>query len=332
MAETKSILPKVNQLGFYEIRMEGIGGLGANLAGQMLAEAGILGMGLNGASFASYGSEKKGTPVKAYIRFCDENTEMRANSPVTDPHLLVIFHPNLICLFPLTLGVGPETIVVINTPFNASEMRDILELHGGTIGCVDALNISVQEKVRLNTPMMGAATRATGFLDPDAVKDVIRSTFEKRYPHLVEPNIRAFDRGYNEIIFETFRPDEKYPYLPYTMEAPRLGYENSPIGGIILNPGNTVMKDWSASRQGFIPVLDKDKCINCGQCEITCPDYCFIFVAEEDKKGRPVQVLARINLQYCKGCGKCVEVCPTDAITMEREPQYELLTSRMEKR
>ena len=39
-----SILPKTNELGFFEIRLESIGGLGANLAGKMLAEAGVVGV------------------------------------------------------------------------------------------------------------------------------------------------------------------------------------------------------------------------------------------------------------------------------------------------
>lgn len=50
-----SILPLKNYLGFYEIRLESIGGLGANLAGQMLAKAGVLGHGLNGVNFSTYG-------------------------------------------------------------------------------------------------------------------------------------------------------------------------------------------------------------------------------------------------------------------------------------
>ena len=35
-------LPKVNDLGFFEIRLESIGGMGANSAGKMLAEVGVL--------------------------------------------------------------------------------------------------------------------------------------------------------------------------------------------------------------------------------------------------------------------------------------------------
>jgi pyruvate ferredoxin oxidoreductase gamma subunit len=59
-----STLPKKNALGFFEIRLESIGGLGANLAGKMLAETGAIELGFNAANFSSYGSEKKGTPIK----------------------------------------------------------------------------------------------------------------------------------------------------------------------------------------------------------------------------------------------------------------------------
>ena len=95
---TKEIvkLPKVNEEGFYEIRLESIGGLGANLAGKMLAEALMLEMGYNGCNFASYCSEKKGSPVKSYIRICDPDKEVWINGPVLRPHLLAIFHENLL--------------------------------------------------------------------------------------------------------------------------------------------------------------------------------------------------------------------------------------------
>ena len=54
---------------YYEIRLESIGGLGANLCGKMLGELGVKYLGLNSSSFSSYGSEKTGTPVKAFIRY-----------------------------------------------------------------------------------------------------------------------------------------------------------------------------------------------------------------------------------------------------------------------
>ena len=61
-------LPQKNENGCYEIRLESIGGLGANLCGKLLGELGAAYLGFNASSFSSYGSEKRGSPVKAYVR------------------------------------------------------------------------------------------------------------------------------------------------------------------------------------------------------------------------------------------------------------------------
>ena len=78
-------LPGADDDGFFGIRFESIGGLGAHLAGKILAEAGVLRQGLNGAHFSSYGSEKKGTPVKSFVRFCPADREVRTSSPIETP-------------------------------------------------------------------------------------------------------------------------------------------------------------------------------------------------------------------------------------------------------
>ena len=48
---------------YYEIRLESIGGLGANLCGKMLGELALKYLDLNSTNFSSYGSEKTGTPI-----------------------------------------------------------------------------------------------------------------------------------------------------------------------------------------------------------------------------------------------------------------------------
>lgn len=312
-------LPYTNELGFYEMRFESIGGLGANLAGQVLAEAMVLGQGLNGASFSSYGSEKKGSPIKSFVRLCEADREVRTSSPVEKPHLLAIFHEALIGVEGTTQGLNPESTVVVNTTRTPVEMRDLLRLPSGRIGVVDALGIAVQEKTRLNTAMLGAITRAAGFIDREVVRKTIAEALSQRYPSLVEPNLRTFDRGYHELVLEDFAPDGKYDPVPFTHFVPALGYANAPLGGTIINPGNTILKDLSSSRQGFIPLFHRDKCIDCGKCEMTCPDYCFVWEEGVDKRGRPAMVLQGIDYQYCKGCLKCVEICPVEALTKERE-------------
>ena len=48
-------LPVKNDLGFFEIRMESIGGLEANVAGKIMTEAALNGKGMDEEGCASYG-------------------------------------------------------------------------------------------------------------------------------------------------------------------------------------------------------------------------------------------------------------------------------------
>ena len=319
-------LPVKNQYGFFEIRMESIGGQGANLAGKILSEAAILIAGYNGASFASYGSEKKGTPVKSFVRICDPEQDVRINSPVEEPHILVIFHESLIESQPVTAGVKPDSTVIVNTSKTPDEMRDILKLQGGTIYTVDAIKIAREEKVRINTVLLGPVAKAMEFFfDKKNIEESIKHVFSKKYPHLLDSNLKGFNRGYEEVEIKKFEDDGKYEYVEYTMVLPKLGYENAPIGGTITNPGNTVLKDFSASRVGYIPVWNEDKCTNCGECEVVCPDACFVWEESVNPKtGRPQTVLRGIDYQYCKGCGKCVEMCKFGALEMDLEEKYNI--------
>ncbi len=322
MAQTE-MLNKVNELGFYEMRFESVGGLGANLAGQLLAEAMVLGQGLNGAHFSSYGSEKKGSPVKSYVRLCPPEKEVRTSSPVERPHLLAIFHQCLLGVEGIISGLYPDSVVVINSSDPVDEVRERAKLASGTLGLVDALAIAVEENTRINTAMLGAIVRAAGFIDPEVVRKAIASSFKAKYPKLVDSNLRTFDRGYEGVELKEFPFDGKFEATPYRRFVPSLGYANAAIGGAIINPGNTVNKDLSASRQGIFPLYHRDRCIDCGLCTMTCPDYVFVWEQGMDKKGRPAMVMKGPNYQYCKGCLKCVEICPVEALTLECErPEF----------
>lgn len=59
----------------------------------------------------------------------------------------------------------------------------------------------------------------------------------------------------------------------------------------------------------FRPVMDKDRCIRCGQCFVYCPVNAILAYNEDYV----------ITYDYCKGCGICAEECPKKAIVMEPE-------------
>lgn len=317
------LLPKVNELGFYEMRFESVGGLGANLAGQLLAQSLVLRQGFNGAHFSSYGSEKKGSPVKSFVRVCPPHREVRTSNPVERPHLLSIFHHCLLKVEGTMSGLYEDSTVVINSPESVEEVRERSKLASGTLAVVDALQIAVEENTRINTAMLGAIVRASGFIDARIVKESISESFKAKYPQMVKPNLRNFDRGYDEVKIKSFVSDGKFKHTAYKPYVRELGYGNMTIGGVITNPGNTIHKDLSASRQGIFPLYHRDRCIDCGLCTMTCPDYVFVWERGIDKKGNPAMVMKGPNYQYCKGCLKCVEICPVEALTEECEhPEF----------
>ena len=316
-ASAEDLLPGAGEDGFFGIRFESIGGLGAHLAGQILAEAGVLRQGLNGAQFSSYGSEKKGTPLKSFVRFGPPNREIRTSSPIETPQVVAVFHEALARTLDVAAGIDTDGTLIINTRLTPEEIREALGLRSGTVAVLDALGIAVEEKTRVNTAMLGAVARICPFIDADAIKEVIAEKLGVRYAHLVEANLRTFDRGYAELQMLTWSPGPDDVARPVQRAAPAFGYLDAPIGGVILDAGNSILKNLSTSRQGFLPDYDPDSCVHCGICDIVCPDLCFVW--SEDADSEPVVQLQGIDYHYCKGCLKCVDACPTGSLTELRE-------------
>ena len=192
-------LPVTNENGSYEIRLESIGGLGANLCGKMLGELGALSLSLNSLSFSSYGSEKRGSPVKAYVRWCADDRPLRVNSPVTRPHLLGIFHEGLIGTYPVLDGVTVDTKIVLNTPLSADEAADKYHISIGELYFLDALALAMESHSRINMVMLGALVRVSGFIPPEAAETLCRDTVGKKYPALIEANLAGLRLGYENV-------------------------------------------------------------------------------------------------------------------------------------
>ncbi len=77
-------------------------------------------------------------------------------------------------------------------------------------------------------------------------------------------------------------------------------------GPLTYDPGwsrDNLTGGWRSQR----PVIDPERCNHCDICWLFCPDSCIAPATEA------------IDLNYCKGCGICAEVCSRDAIEMQRE-------------
>jgi pyruvate ferredoxin oxidoreductase gamma subunit len=310
-------LPQTDEDGLYEIRLESLGGFGAHLAGKMLAEAAVLHMGLNGAHFSSYGSEKKGSPIKSFVRLAGARDKVRTSAPVERPFVVAVFLDNLLNDPAILSGLRAGGIVLVNTAKSPEEIRDALDFHHDTLACLDATTIALEERTRVNTAMQGALAAMIPFLDVGAVRDVLKTTFERKHASIIESNLRTFDRGAGELRIDRREPAPEGRDV--VSVEPKWGYLNAPIGGVVADPANTVSKNLAGSRTGRIPVFHAEKCIHCGLCDIACPDNSLSWdiVRLEDETW--LTRLRGIDYQYCKGCQACVDTCPSGALTTERE-------------
>ncbi len=81
--------------------------------------------------------------------------------------------------------------------------------------------------------------------------------------------------------------------------------------------------DWRVIK----PIFNRDICIDCQNCWVFCPDTSII---SRDKK------MIGIDFDHCKGCGVCVEVCPTNPKSLlmfeERKDIDEALSEWPEKK
>lgn len=330
----QTTLPITNENGYFEIRLESIGGLGANLCGKMLGELGALFLDLNASSFSSYGSEKRGSPVKAFIRWCEGDKPVRINSPVVSPHILAIFHEGLLSTYPVLDGVTQDTRIVLATSLSEKEARARYHITAGTLFCLDALKIAMETKSRINMVMLGAIAGISGFVPLDVAETLCRDTIGKKYPALIDANLAGVRQGFHAASEAAPSPADGSRTSPeegitaqsaIRQEQYFWGYENAPIGGINPRIGSTVSNNLSPSREGYVPLFLQERCINCGLCDSTCPDQVFQF-SPGIYKGRETMVNNGLDYYHCKGCMRCVEICPTNALVEALEAeQKELL-------
>jgi pyruvate ferredoxin oxidoreductase gamma subunit len=304
--------------GFFEIRFESIGGLGAHAAGQILARAAVLKMNLNGSHFSSYGSEKKGSLIRSYMRLGAADKPIRSSAPIDSPDVLVVFHGALMKQDITIAGMKDSGTLIFNGA--AGEVPEILEqVPAGTrVIRIDATNIALEELSRPNAVLLGTLTAMVPFLDAEIVLNTLTEKFAGRNPQAAASNERAFRRGAQECeVFEGI--GKGIGDLPVMRPSPVLGYETAPIGGVIPYAGNMISNDLSTSRTGWMPLFTEKECIHCGLCATVCPDFCLVWTLEQITGEAPKVRLEGIDYQYCKGCMRCIETCPTEAMTRVTE-------------
>ncbi len=154
--------------------MHGRGGQGMVTASFILASA-FVEEGMHVQAFPEFGPERRGAPIKAYLRFSKEYIYRR--EPVVNPDVVVVADESLLALEDIFDGVGEDTIFVVNiSPEGKDKKLELVRQRGAKhIYFVDALSISLEvlKKTVVNTAMVGAFMKAFGSPSVQSVKNVM---------------------------------------------------------------------------------------------------------------------------------------------------------------
>ena len=177
-----------------EVRIHGRGGQGGVTSAELVATAAIA-EGKYAQAFPSFGPERRGAPVAAFIRVSD--SQIRTREKVYHPDIVMVLDPSLPALVNVAEGLKDDGIVVLNTELSEDEIRDKFGIKS-KLAMVDATKIATEELGLpiTNTTMLGALLKATGIVDKDALFEAL----EKRFGRLAEKNKAALERAYNETV------------------------------------------------------------------------------------------------------------------------------------
>jgi pyruvate ferredoxin oxidoreductase gamma subunit len=152
-------------------------------------------------AFAEYGAEKRGAPVRAFNRI--SANPIRLYCMIEDPNWIICMDPSLIGPVDIAGGACLDSQFIINTPKDEEWLNKKIDF--GTMGYhyVDATKIAVETIGRdiPNSPILGAIVKATGLFDYDKFAEILEVNYSAHFPKkLVDSNMTAFKRGYEEVI------------------------------------------------------------------------------------------------------------------------------------
>jgi len=179
----------------YEIRLHGRGGQGAVLAANMLASA-LVREGKYAVAVPSFGFERRGAPVAAYLRVDDR--EIRRMTNIYRPDCILCIDPTVSRGVNIFDGVTDNGALVQTTSKPLDELRIPPAI--ATVGLCDgvAIALSIFKRSITNTIMLGAFARTTAMVSLASLRAALEES-EFRDAGLAQ-NIEALRRGYEETV------------------------------------------------------------------------------------------------------------------------------------
>lgn len=141
-------------------------------------------------AFPSFGAERVGAPVQAFVRIDDK--KIRTREDVRHPDYLIVQDENLLETVSILDGLKPDGLILVN----AEKKPEDLQLKTtASVETIPATEIALEIIGRPipNAIMIGAFCSITGLISLDAVQEAIMGKFPGR---VGENNVAALERAH----------------------------------------------------------------------------------------------------------------------------------------
>lgn len=313
-----------------EINLVCMSGQGSVQAMELLSKAYFMQHGYFVKSQVFPGPRARSAPVVSYVKVSDR--PINSISANYNPGEVLVFWDGLFrvaahdahAVVADAIGRLRSGLFLVNSPMPPEEI-ELPFAFGGTVATVDADRIVTKYLRRdpppVGTALVGAYAAITGKLHLGLLEELIRERFPGNNG---KRNAEATREAFHSVLVAR----------DYRSRSSRTVAETDPIDPDSLPEHFPIAK---GTMRGYtqgganilrakIPVCDDDRCLCQSIClsEAMCPDNTGFIARWIAPDGRKRQGY-RIDVDYCRGCGTCAEVCPYGAI--KRVPEREVLAA-----
>jgi pyruvate-ferredoxin/flavodoxin oxidoreductase len=308
-------------------------------------------------AYFSYDSKKSGGFTCSHLRFGD--TPIRSTYLVTTPNFVACHVQAYLHMYDMTRGLQKNGTFLLNTIFEGEELEKFIPnrikryfaKNNISVYTINATKIAQEIGLgnRTNTILQSAFFRITRVIPIDLavekMKEAIVKSYDSKGQEIVDRNYAAVDRG---VEYKKFEVKPEWADLPDDEvkedDAPAFIKElvrpiNAQAGDLLkvsdFVKHGTVDGSWMVGTaayekrgvEAFVPVWEKDNCIQCNQCAYVCPHAAIrpFVLTDDELKGfdnldsiemkvpaamKGMHFVIEPSVLDCLGCGNCADVCP----------------------
>ena len=302
-----------------------------------------------------YDSKKSGSMTTSHLRFGPN--PIRSSYLITQASFVACHNFSFLEKMNVVEAAMPGAVFLLNSPYAAAEVWDHLpkttqqEILQKKIEfyVIDGNKVARDAGMgtRINTIMQACFFAISGVLPRDEaiaqIKKAIQKTYGKRGEAVVQKNFAAVDHAlaHLEKVELPTAVSSEFDVIPSVSgQAPE--FVRNVLGQIAAGHGDllpvsalpaggafpTGTAQWEKRNiADFIPVWDKDLCIQCGKCVMVCPHAVirskvyspeladkapatFQWAKPKWKAMETDHYTLQVAPEDCTGCAVCVEICP----------------------